>query len=481
MHRTKINFLAENQPNHEPDKNIDNNNPNRRLIFLILIVSFLLVLAGCITKVIVGKYAPTDPAAYDPITLKPKSPPNLLDKLKYYIFSQNNNLEGASKDRIDILLLGIGGVGHDGPQLTDTIIIASIKPSTDQLAMISIPRDLAVDIPGFGIKKVNNANAYGENKEPGSGPELSKKIIENTFNTSIPYYLRIDFKAFEEIINELGGVTVDVERSFTDQMYPADNSEYQTVSFEKGVQNMNGDMALKFARSRHGNNGEGSDFARAHRQQKILLALKEKILSFGTLLNPFRINNIYNSLQKHINTNLSFGDIIELARLVKNLKTKEIVNVVLDDSPKGYLKNATGLDGAFLLEPVDGNFDRINDLIANVFTEKQPTKNTTPEQAAPTYQEANVELMNGTWRAGLAARMKKRLEDKNFLISAIGNAENRPLPISGIYQISNKDFSKITSALQQELHIPIRSLPPEGVLATSTTDILVVMGDDMQE
>ena len=128
------------------------------------------------------------------------------------------------------------------------------------------------------------------------------------------YYLRMDFKAFEEIINEVGGITINVDNNFIDQLYPAANNEYQTIQFNKGIQTMDGKTALIFARSRHGNNGEGSDFARSKRQQKIILALKEKILSFSTLTNPIKINNIRKTLEKNIRTDIEFSDIMSLLK-----------------------------------------------------------------------------------------------------------------------------------------------------------------------
>ena len=118
----------------------------------------------------------------------------------------------------------------------------------------------------------------------------------------------------------MGGIKVDVERSFTDPLYPAPNNEYQTLTFDAGVQTMNGATALTFARSRHGNNGEGSDFARARRQQKIMLALKQKLLSFGTLANPVRINNVIDSLERHMTTNLEFSEIVSFMKLARELE-----------------------------------------------------------------------------------------------------------------------------------------------------------------
>ncbi|MFZ2190492.1 MAG: LCP family protein [Candidatus Magasanikiibacteriota bacterium] len=476
MNASHINFipqepLSQDYPPKKP----------KRFIFLIILLSILLI-GGCITKAIMGEYTPEDPNKYDPITLEPKSPDGLFKKISYFVFSKENELDGYNDDRINLLLLGMGGLGHDGPFLTDTNIIASIKPSTGQIAMISIPRDLGVEIPGHGWNKINSANSFGETEKSGYGAEFARQTIEDIFDLKINYYARVDFKAFEEIINEIGGVTINVEQSFADHMYPAENYEYQTVEFSKGIQTMDGDTALKFVRSRHGNNGEGSDFVRARRQQKVLSALKEKVLSFSTLLNPIKINNIKNSLEKHITTNMNFADIMSFFKLIKELDTENITNLVLDDSPDNYLKNGYTANGAFILEPKTGNFKEINNLIENIFEKEKITRDTTPEQTTPPImQPTNIEIQNGTWSVGMAARMKKRLEDKNFTITTVGNATEKPQLNSGIFKISDKDTSSIAQALQQELHIPIKKSLPENIQPTSTSDILILLGDDLEE
>lgn len=485
MSADPINFLyPKNHP--EGDSSWRQEKPQKRTkktLFFIILIS-ILVIGGCITRYSISKYQPEDPAKYDQATLQPKKPEGFFKQIGYLFFGTDNSLQGYSNDRINILLLGMGGAGHDGPYLTDTIILASIKPSTGQIALISIPRDLGVEVVGFGMDKINHINSYAESKNPGEGGEAARTTVENLFDIDIPYYFRLDFKAFSEIIDEMGGVSINVETGFVDQMYPTDNYDYQTISFNKGIQTMSGETALKFVRSRHGNNGEGSDFARAHRQQKILFALKEKLLSYSTLLNPFKINDIKNSLKNHITTNLSFANIMSLASLTKSLDTKTIDTVVLDDSPNGYLQSyINNTTGAFLLRPKTGNFDEINKLVANVFSETAAAKkDDTPVQSKPIIENAIVEIQNGTWNAGLAARMKKRLEDKSFIITTIGNTTERPQTYSGIYQINNsKDLTSLKQALQQELHIPVKQNLPLGISPAPDTEILVLLGEDMQE
>ncbi|MFH1286415.1 MAG: LCP family protein [Candidatus Magasanikbacteria bacterium] len=273
----------------------------KRRLFLFLLTCFLLFGSFLVTKAMQTEI-PDDPMAYDPVTLEPKKPEGLLKRLKHFIFQKEVDLEGQEEDRINILILGMGGPGHDGPYLTDTIIIASVKPSNGQIAMISIPRDLGVNIPKYGWRKINSANALGEVNKPNWGAAYTTELIENTFDIDIHYYARVDFKAFEEIIDEVGGITVNVDRSFVDREYPAAADKYQVVSFTKGEQKMEGNDALKYARSRHGNNGEGSDFARARRQQKVLLAPKGKSIFYWHTCEPCQ-NSQYHEKSRHSRNN----------------------------------------------------------------------------------------------------------------------------------------------------------------------------------
>lgn len=454
----------------------------RPFVRVFLLIVFLFVV-GCTGKALLGSNPSNDPAEYDPVTLEEKKPAGFLSRIKHFVFSRDVTLEGQRDDRINILLLGMGGVGHDGPFLTDTMIIASVKPTDNKIAMISIPRDLGVEIPGYGWRKINHANAFGEVKNQGEGGELAKRVVQQTFDIPIHYYVRIDFMAFEELIKHVGGITIDVERGFTDTEYPADNSEYQTISFTKGVQNMDGPRALKYARSRHGNNGEGSDFARARRQQKMLLALKEKMLSFGTLINPIRMNNIIKSLDTHVSTNMQFNEIVAMMKLGRELEINEIKTLVLDTSVDGYLKNGRSPGGAFILEPQEGNFDRIRNDIQNIFEETVivPVAETPPEQEAPARTPASIEIQNGTWRAGLAARVKKKLGEKKFTVSDIGNTHERPQMQSGIFAMDASIGPDVLDSLKELLDIPLKETPPETERAATSTDILIILGENFEE
>ena len=482
MRREPINFLERETQRVAPRR--------RGLIFFIIII-LLFAIGGCVRSHLAPPL-PEDATAYDPVTLEPKKPEGFLNRIKHFVFSKDVTLDGQRRDRINVLVLGQGGIGHDGPFLTDTIIVASIKPSTGEVAFTSVPRDLLVKIPGHGERKINHANAFGEADASGTGPELSKKVVEKTFDIDIDYYIRIDFKAFEEVIDDVGGVRVNVERSFVDAEYPAPNEAYQTVSFEKGPTTMDGETALTFVRSRHGNNGEGSDFARSKRQQKVILALKEKILSFQTLANPVRLKNIVETLGNHVVTDMEFSDMLALMKLARELDTSNIITLTLDNSIDGLLKNGTSSLGAFILEPVSGNFHDINKKIKDIFEAPQdlnvakiPDQEQPPTPLAPaapaTPSGPLVEIQNGTWRAGLAARTKKQLTDQGFAVSSIGNTNERPYLSGGLYVLTKDADAAMVEALQDLLDLSEKQTPPSGERGATSTDILIILGEDFVE
>ena len=429
---------------------------------------------------------------YDQEALEPKKI-GFLQSVKNFIFHGDAVMIGQADDRINILLLGIGGEGHDGPYLSDTNIILSIKPSTEQVAMISVPRDLAAKINNYGYRKINNANAFGEMEQPGNGGEYARHIFENTFNIDIPYYARVDFTAFKEIIDNVGGITVDVERSFTDNSYPGPNDSYQTVSFEAGQQELNGERALIFSRSRHGNNGEGSDFARARRQQIMLSALKKKMLSSSTYLNPLTLQKITSSLSRHIVTNLDLSQIAFLANLGKDIDSDNIRHLVLDDSPTGFLKPIIGENGAYLLAPKSGTFNDISIAINTIFDATSTAAHTAPvpkiisTTPSITIPAARIEIQNGTWRAGLAALKKQELETEKLFVSTIKNSAQRPISSTVIYILNKNTPEKTVQAIVKKIGAPTSYTLPEWLniaynenASSTKPDILIMLGEDIQ-
>src|SRR6056297_1787250 len=192
----------------------------------------------------------------------------VIGQIKHLAESSDKKLGGGKNDRINVLLLGMGGKKHEGGYLTDTIILAGLKPSTQEVALLSIPRDLNVPVEGRGKLKINSINAYAELEEKGSGGEATRQALSNLLDIPIHYYARVDFQGFINIINELGGIRVYVEETLDDYKYPIMgrekaenyNSRFEHLHIEKGWQKMDGELALKYARSRHAGGSQGSDF-----------------------------------------------------------------------------------------------------------------------------------------------------------------------------------------------------------------------------
>ncbi|MEK7159156.1 MAG: LCP family protein [Patescibacteria group bacterium] len=400
---------------------------------------------------------------------------------KINIFKQLNtlaldgsSLKGQSDDRINILLLGMGGAGHEGPYLTDTIILASVQPSTKKIAMISIPRDLHVNISGFGWWKINNANAFGEQKNPGAGGELAKETLEQTLGLPIHYYVRVDFNGFEKTLDDLGGVKIFVEKGFTDYQYPTDDFKFQVVSFEPGWQTMDGDTALKFSRSRHGNNGEGSDFARSKRQQKILQALKSRIFSFNFLLSPGKISKILNEFSNHLRTDMEPWEAVVMAKLVERLDTKQIATLVLEDGPNGLLYSNI-VNEAYVLQPKGDDFSQITYLIKNIFNGPQVISED---------KTITLELRNGTALSGLASRHAQELKTLGFRVNQIGNAPEQNLLQTQIFKLNSNELKEQTDILEKKYKTIVKTNSiPAWISELSGTDLdfFIVLGADAEK
>lgn len=283
-----------------------------------------------------------------------------------------NQLQGEGDGRVNVLLIGVGGSKHPGGTLADTIIVASLDPKNKEAALLSLPRDLYVPIHGNGYGKINSAHSYGESnaKKTGGGPAVMKKTVSQILDLPIHYYIRVDFMALEKIVDTLGGVTVDVENPIVDLSYPADNMiDYAPFRLAAGTQTLNGKTALKYARSRHGSGGEGSDFARAKRQQKLIEAIKAKALTAGVLANPKKMTDLLGILGDHVKTDIAVKEMERFVQLWKDVDQSKIVTKVLDNGPNGPLVSHSGDGRGYILEPRTGDFSEVQQIAHEIFTD----------------------------------------------------------------------------------------------------------------
>lgn len=449
------------------------------------------------------------------------TPIGIFGTIARLVRSGDRMLRGEDQDRINFLFLGVGGAGHEGAELSDTIMFASLKPSTKEVGILSIPRDTAVPIPGYGSGKINSVNAIAEAKQAGTGPIFASQVIGDLLQQPVDYYVKVNFDGFEELINQIGGVDVYVDRTFTDSNYPVLGMEdancdqpttasqtdgstpaavsytcrYETLHFEQGWQHMDGATALKYARSRHGDNGEGGDFARAARQQKIILAVKAKALSAATLLNPTRIVDLVNTLSKNIQTNLSAWEIVKLATYLPEVSNDHIVHHVLDDGPGSPLYSAI-INEAYVLLPVNDDWKPIQTLAANIFTSS--SSSISPSEPSAPAHTARIEIQNGTDISGLASQAAALLKTNGFEVTHIGNASNRGYQHTVIYDLTNgtmpDDLKALVDLLQADVNmsaagwvftnkiVPTQLSVSSGDEAANATDknidFLVILGEN---
>ena len=274
------------------------------------------------------------------------------------IFHQNPALQ-ETDGKTNILLLGTGGGNHDGPNLTDTIIFASINQKANKVVLISIPRDLWI-VNGSTGEKINEAYADGQNNN-NKGLIYAKAVVSHIVGQPIHYGLRIDFGGFVKAVDEVGGLDVHVPEVLDDFHYPIDGNEdlpcahtedeiktfvatasadqqlwdffpcrYKHLHVDSGVIHMDGITALEYVRSRHGAGDQGTDFARSRRQQQVIEAFRDKVLSLGILLNPSKIINLYNILQSSIDTDIPQEDIGLFISLAQKIKSAKIQSAVID-------------------------------------------------------------------------------------------------------------------------------------------------------
>ena len=305
-----------------------------------------------------------------------------------------------------ILLLGYGGGTHDGGLLTDTIMLAQIRPRDEEIRLISIPRDLwsPIQIEGEKIenKKINEAYAIGsdDKKYPNKkteftgkagGGEMAKYTVEQVTGIKPDYFVAVDFDGFVKIIDNLGGVDIKVNQTFDDQFYPIEelkndtcgkseeemksleatmsgdkleqqySCRYELLHFDKGIQHMDGTTALKYARSRHSSIG-GGDFNRAERQKMVITSIRDKVINIGFVS---KIIPTFQTLTRHITTDIDLTKMSELVSKAEEISQYKIISIALTD--QNVLVNAKANTGQFILTPKLGenNWTEIYQFIEN--------------------------------------------------------------------------------------------------------------------
>ncbi len=408
---------------------------------------------------------------------------NIVKKIQvqkvFFLFGKD--LEEDSSGKINILLLGTGGEGHEGGDLTDSIMIASIDQEKKKVNFVSIPRDLYVVekdlgeafIGSNGGMRINDMYFLAKKKFQNSqlALETAKNKIEEITGINIQYYVKVDFGGFKDIVDAIGGVDIYVPEAINDPTYPkGETGLYETFFIAQGQQHLDGEMALKYARSRH----TTSDFSRSQRQQQILFAIKEKAQKENILGSAGKIEEIYEAVKSTIETNLTTRELISLAEAGMDMKRSSISNYLISDDPSTcggflYTPERELFGGAFVFIPATKNYKDIHQMMNVVLNNNEVL-------------DTKIQILNATHKGMLAGRTKVILKRNCFNIQRFGNGESLDKTFTTYYRKAKTPLVDQTIAVLQE-YIPgqISDIVPAKYLEpqyASNADIILELGAD---
>jgi len=359
----------------------------------------------------------------------------------------------SGSERLNVLLLGIDTRGPGGDtQNTDTVIVLSLDPVNKTGAMLSIPRDTYVKIPGHGSDKINSAYSYGG---PAKGAELARQTVEDLLGVQIHTYALLDFEAFDALVDGVGGLLIDVKRPIRDESYPTPEYGVERVEILAGPQSMDGEQALRYARTRHDSN----DFRRARRQQDVIAAFRTRLANGGI----GRIPALFEHAGSVVQTNFDPANLLPLARTGLGVPGGAIRSEVLLPC------NAPGAQHCELTEQNDpGGYylfpqkAKIADLVAQLFYDPKVRQ-----------EAARVEVRATGSRNGTAKDLADRLEARGFGVPSV--TEGPAARSAVVLRNTDKRYSAQLLAKQLGLQVV-----PADPTERSDADILVRVGTDFR-
>lgn len=396
-----------------------------------------------------------------------------------------SKLKGEGDGRVNILLTGIGGEKHSGGDLTDTLMLASVDPVNHTAALLSVPRDMWVTIPGKGSMKINAAYATAKyeymrkNKVAGTdakainaGFTAIDQTIEQVLGVPIHYNLLVNFQAFKQAVDTVGGVTVDVPEDLYDPTMAWENNKNPYLA-RAGSQIFDGKHALMYARSRE----TSSDFARGERQRAVLLALKQKAVTLGTLGNPTKLSGLLGSFGSNVQTDLSISDAGRLYAIMKQVHNNNISSVSLAGTTsttsggagEDSLITTGNINGQSVVQPRAGleNYEAIQEFVRSRLQDGYITK-----------EKAKVLVVNGTVQSGLAQRTADKLKSYGYNVVGTATTETEVYPSTVLVDLNNGKKKYTKNYLEQRYNTKVTKILKDKTIAPGTADFVVILGSD---
>lgn len=374
------------------------------------------------------------------------------------------DLKGENDGRINILVLGIGGEGHDGPDLADTILLVSIDPKAKTVSMLGVPRDFYVKTPGGGYSKINAVNSYGEdNKVKGGGPALMKQTVSYITGVPVHYYVKIDFQGFKQVIDAVGGVEIKNTTLLYDPEYPCENNERRSCGYtlKPGTYRMNGAQALKYARCRKGTCG--TDYGRSQRQQQVIQATRAKLLTAGTLANPAKVVKIIDAAGAGVRTDLQLWEMKKLLKIAEGIDSSKTQTKVLDPT-SGVVTQQESPSAGSILAPTAGvgRYTQVHAWVRAYFTNSYLAT-----------EAAKLAVYNGTATPGLAAQAADFLKSYGYNVAVTGNAP-APQATTALYDYTGGKKPYTVKFLANRFGLTAQTRP--AAEATDGSDIKLILG-----
>ncbi len=391
-----------------------------------------------------------------------------------------NQLKGEGDGRINVLLLGIGGPEHqDGPDLSDTVLLVSIDPINKKAALLSLPRDLWVKIPGDGSHKLNEAFYYGkqnskaknDSQKIADGIDSVDKTLEPILGIPIHYHVLVDFAAFRQAVDAVGGVDLLVPQNLTvyEQLWDESTGKNYVLNVPAGQQHFDGHRALLFARSRQ--TSPRGDFDRAERQRLLLVELRNKVLSLGTFANPIRVSQLLDSFGNNVYTDFNSSEISRVRQIATEIPSSAISSLDLVTPPNDLLTTGS-LGDLSIVEPKAGLFSygALQNYIRNALRDSFLAN-----------ENASVAVFNATSTAGLATTQANNLKSYGYNVTTVDNAPTTN-PASTIVVDQTKGVKKYTRHYLEERFktTAISSLPPGLPTTAGSADFVIILGQNAQ-
>jgi LCP family protein required for cell wall assembly len=390
-----------------------------------------------------------------------------------------SKLRGEGDGRVNILMLGRGGDNHEGSDLTDTIIIASIDPIAKEAALVSLPRDLYVPVTDHGSMKINAVYATGKNaslrkesnwddaakhRASDAGYSMLEQTIEKNLGLPIHYRTMVDFEGFKKSIDTVGGIDINAPDPVRETMR-IDGKTYN-LDVKQGWQHMDGFKALAYSRSRY--TSVRGDFDRSERQRAVLIALKNKTMSAGTYSNPAKISSLMDNLGNHVQTNFSLQDLSRLYQLGKEIDSSKISSIGLADPPNNYVITSN-IGGQSVVVPRAGigNFKEIQGYLRN-----------TLKDSFIRDENASITVLNGTNTTGLATTKADELRSYGYNIGAIGNAPKRDYQKTILVDMRGGSKKYTKNYLEKRFGIGAVTSLPDSSIQPGTADFVIILGSD---